>query len=148
MGTTRIRPADALRGGKIVDRDGRRLGTLEEVVIDLQCGTAAYALVSAAGAVEKLVAVPWTALALDAPHRRFVLCADARCFARAPALDNDHWPAMADAKWARDVHDSYGVHPYWGESLPGRETLHPETKGNEDENATRILDDCGIGARL
>ena len=109
MGTTRIRPADALRGGKIVDRDGRRLGTLEDVMIDLQCGTAAYALVSAAGAVEKLVAVPWTALALDAPHRRFVLCADARSFAHAPALDNDHWPAMADSTWVTDVHNFYGV---------------------------------------
>jgi len=31
----------------------------------------------------------------------------------APGFDKDHWPSMADERWATSIHDYYHVTPYW-----------------------------------
>src|SRR4029434_10493257 len=31
---------------------------------------------------------------------------------RAPGFDKDHWPSMADARWAAELHGYYDVVPY------------------------------------
>jgi hypothetical protein len=31
----------------------------------------------------------------------------------APGFDKDHWPSMADTRWATDVHAYYSQRPYW-----------------------------------
>ena len=38
----------------------------------------------------------------------------------APGFDEDHWPAMADRRWATDVHAYYDVQPYWEDDLGTR----------------------------
>ena len=105
--------ADALEGDRVVNRAGEELGTIEEVMIDLERGTVAYVVVSCAGPGERLVAVPWTALTIESERRCFVLDADRARLDRAPAFERDRWPAMADERWAAQVHAFYGVAPYW-----------------------------------
>ena len=106
--------ADALEGDRIVNRRGEDLGTIEEIVIDVQRGMAAYALVSPADrAGGHLFAIPWNALSLDAERRCFELDLDPARFAGAPGFDADHRPSMEDRRWAAQVHGFYGVPPYW-----------------------------------
>ena len=52
--------AEQLEGGRVVTREGRTLGTIEDVMVDLQAGTIAYAVLEAGDAGR--YAVPWTAL--------------------------------------------------------------------------------------
>ena len=111
-----VMAADTLEGDRVVDRAGAELGIIEEIMIDVQRGTVAYAVMSCGGFMglgDKLFAVPWHALTLDAERRCFVLDADRERLERAPGFDKDHWPAMADDRWAAEVHDFYGVRPYW-----------------------------------
>ena len=106
--------ADWLEGGRVVNRAGEELGTVEEIMIDVQRGTVAYAVMSCGDLMgDRLFAIPWSALTLDAGRHCFVLDAERSRFERAPGFDKDHWPSMADDRWAAEVHEFYGVRPYW-----------------------------------
>jgi sporulation protein YlmC with PRC-barrel domain len=108
--------ADALEGGWVVNAAGEELGTIEEIMIDVQRGAVAYAVMSCSGladAGEKLFAVPWSALTLDPARHCFVLDTERSRLERAPGFHKDHWPSMADGGWAAEVHDFYGARPYW-----------------------------------
>jgi sporulation protein YlmC with PRC-barrel domain len=116
----RVTPADTLQGDKVVNRDGEDLGTIEDVMIDVQRGTVAYAVMSLGGLRglgDKLFAVPWNALTLDTARHCFVLDAGRERFENAPGFDRQHWPSMAEAAWANQVHDHFGVRPYWNDTL-------------------------------
>ena len=121
-----LHAAESLEGEGVLSARGEPLGIIEEIMIDVQRGTVAYAVVSCegiAGVADRLVAVPWSALALDAERRCFVIDTDRERFASAPGFDREHWPAMADEGWAAEVHRFYGVRPYWdarsGSGVPG-----------------------------
>lgn len=89
-------------------------------MIDVQRGSVAYAVMSCGGFLglgDKLFAIPWSALTLDADRHCFVLDADKERFEKAPGFDKDRWPAMADGDWASRVHEYYGVRPYWNDTL-------------------------------
>jgi sporulation protein YlmC with PRC-barrel domain len=113
-----VMAADTLEGDKVVNAKGEDLGTIEDIMIDVQRGRVAYAVMSCGGFLglgEKLFAIPWSALALDANRHCFVLDADRERFEKAPGFDKQHWPSMADDSWATQVHDFYGVRPYWSD---------------------------------
>jgi sporulation protein YlmC with PRC-barrel domain len=111
-----IMAADTLEGDKVVNARGEHLGSLEDIMIDVQRGTVAYAVMSCGGFLglgDKLFAVPWGALTLDADRHCFVLDVEQKELEGAPGFDKDHWPSMGNAEWARSVHEYYGVDPYW-----------------------------------
>ena len=114
-----VMAADTLAGDKVVNARGEDLGTIEDIMIDVQRGRVAYAVMSCGGFLgmgEKLFAIPWNALTLDADRHCFVLDADRARFEKAPGFDKGHWPSMADNSWATQVHDFYGVRPYWSDT--------------------------------
>ena len=111
-----VMAADTLEGDKVVNPKGEDLGTIEDIMIDVQRGHVAYAVMSCGGFLgtgDKLFAIPWNALTLDADRHCFVLDADRERFERAPGFDKDHWPSMASNEWGAQVHEFYGVRPYW-----------------------------------
>ena len=111
-----VMAADTLEGDRVVTPKGDDLGTIQDIMIDVQRGRVAYAVMSCGGVLglgDKLFAIPWNALTLDADRKCFVLDADPARFEKAPGFDKDHWPSMADNQWASRVHDFYGVQPYW-----------------------------------
>ena len=113
-----VMAADTLEGDKVVNAKGEDLGTIEDIMIDVQRGRVAYAVMSCggfAGLGGKLFAIPWSALTLDANRHCFVLDADRERFEKAPGFDKHHWPSMADDSWATQVHEFYGVRPYWSD---------------------------------
>ncbi len=111
-----IMSADTLRGDKVVNPDGEDLGEIETIMLDVPNGRIAYAVLSFGGILgmgEKLFALPWESLTLDADQKRFVLDIDKERLKDAPGFDKDHWPAMGDAQWAAQVHAYYNSRPYW-----------------------------------
>jgi sporulation protein YlmC with PRC-barrel domain len=111
-----IMAADTLTGDDVVDAMGEDVGEIEAIMLDVPSGRIAYAVLSFGGFLgmgDKLFAIPWGALRLDAPNKRFVLDVDKEKLENAPGFDKDHWPSMADNRWATDVHSYYGYRPYW-----------------------------------
>ena len=62
-----------LEGDVVVGDDGAGVGTIAELVLDLQRGVVAYALIAAEPGARTLHAVPWSAIALDSSTEHLTL---------------------------------------------------------------------------
>ncbi|MEC5387869.1 PRC-barrel domain-containing protein [Uliginosibacterium sp. H3] len=108
--------ADTLEGDEVFSISGDKLGKVQNIMLDVPTGRIAYAVLSSGGFLgvgDKLFAIPWSALTLDADRKCFVLDAEKEQLEAAPGFDKDHWPAMADLSWATSIHNYYGKRPYW-----------------------------------
>ncbi len=108
--------ASSMIGTDVVNAAGDSLGDVKEVVIDPSSGKIAYAVISFGGFLgmgEKLFAVPFSALKYDAAEKEYVLDVSKERLERAPGFDPDHWPAMSDEKWNREIYKYYDRSPYW-----------------------------------
>jgi sporulation protein YlmC with PRC-barrel domain len=112
----RVLAADTLTGDKVVNRKNEDLGTIEHLMIDMEKGRVAYAVLSFGGFLgvgDKLFAIPWSALAVDTGEKQFILDVDKELLKDAPGFDKAHWPDMADHAWGTGVATFYGAKPYW-----------------------------------
>lgn len=108
--------ADTLTVDKVVNRQKEDLGIIEHLMIDVEKGRVAYAVLSFGrflGMGDKLFAIPWSALTVDTGERQFVLDVDKRLLDHAPGFDKAHGPNMADHAWGAEVATFYGAKPYW-----------------------------------
>lgn len=106
--------ADTLIGDGVVNAAEEDLGDIKEIMLDMQTGQVAYAVLAFGGFLgmgEKLFAVPWQALHLDTVNHRFVLNVDKDRLKSAPGFDKDAWPDMSDLDWASGIHSFYGTDP-------------------------------------
>jgi sporulation protein YlmC with PRC-barrel domain len=107
---------DTIRGDKVRNPTGEDLGTLKELMVDVDRGRIAYAVLSFGGVLgmgDKLFAIPWNALKLDNEDHAFVLHVPKDKLESAPGFDKSQWPDMADRRWATEIHSHYGYAPYW-----------------------------------
>jgi hypothetical protein len=112
---TRLAAAGTLIGNRVLGSAGAaELGYIEEIMLDLQSGRIAYAVLSFGGfpaIPNKRFPVPWNALETD--QGDFILNMDRRTLEGAPGFDKDNWPDMADPAFGRLIHKHYGITPYW-----------------------------------
>ena len=90
-----VMAADTLEGDRVVNRQGEDLGDIQDIMVDVQRGCVAYAVMSCGGIPgvgDKRFAIPWHALTLDAGRNCFVLDAQADEF--------------------------HGVRPHWSNTFP------------------------------
>lgn len=112
----RLLTAHTLTGDKVMNRAGETLGNVDDIMLDVSLGRIAYVVMAAGGFMglgEKLFALPWSALTLDAQRKCFLLDASKESFRNAPGFDKDHWPEEADETWHQSVHAHFGSRPYW-----------------------------------
>lgn len=111
-----IMAADTLEDNDVYNYADEKLGTIEHIMLDVSHGSIAYAVLARGGVLgigEKLHAIPWAALTLDADRKCFMLDVDKDQLKESDGFDKDHWPAFADLSWATDLHTRYGRKPYW-----------------------------------
>ncbi|MES2106320.1 MAG: PRC-barrel domain-containing protein [Pseudomonadota bacterium] len=99
-------------GDRVHNTRDEHLGDIKEIMLDTRSGQVAYAVVAHGGVLtigEKLFAVPWSALRLDALNKRFVLDVPKERFENAPGFDADDWPDMADPSLNKRVNAFYGL---------------------------------------
>src|SRR5664280_1371743 len=114
--TPTVLAADTLTGDKVVNLQKEDLGKIEHLMIDVETGRVAYAVLSFGGFLgmgNKLFALPWSALKLDEDKKCFVLDIDKKKLENAPGFDKDNWPDMADTTWGTEIFSYYGARPYW-----------------------------------
>jgi sporulation protein YlmC with PRC-barrel domain len=114
--------ADTLIGDNVVNGKGEDLGEIKEIMIDMQDGRVAYAVLSFGGFLgmgEKLFAAPWQALQLDTVNKRFVLDVPKERLQNAPGFNPDAWPDMSDVTWVEEINTFYGTVPGMAGSMAG-----------------------------
>jgi sporulation protein YlmC with PRC-barrel domain len=118
--TMEARPAvlstTTLIGDRVVDPAGKDLGKLQELMIDLDSCRVAYAVLSFGGFLglrQKRIAVPFQALTLDADGNGFILDVAKEKLERVPGFDKHNQPGTTPRTWGSQVHDYYGLRPYW-----------------------------------
>lgn len=108
--------ATTMIGDSIRNPEGKDLGKLEELMLDVDEGCVAYAVLSFGGFLgigNKLFAIPFEALELRADEHAFTLDIDEETLENAPGFDKDNWPKTIDREWLTGVYDYYGYNPYW-----------------------------------
>ena len=108
--------ASTISGDKVVNRNGENLGDIKDLMVDLNNGRIAYAVLEFGGFLgmgSKLFAVPLSAMELDTENKQFIFDQNKETLKNAPGFDKDAWPNFADRTWGASVHSYYGVRPYW-----------------------------------
>ena len=114
----RVLSAGSIIGNKVVNADGEQLGSIKDLVIDLDDAQIAYAVLSFGGFLglgDKLFAIPLEALTFDTRENHVVLDVDKEVLKNAPGFDKDKWPntAQYEAGWLLNIYEYYGYSPYW-----------------------------------
>ena len=93
-------------GTSVRDLNDRRIGRIQDLVLDGRRGEVTYAVVSFGGVLgvgQKLHAVPWQVLQPENGGRHYTLNVDRETINLAPAFDKANWPDMTDAKWRMEI---------------------------------------------
>jgi len=105
-----------LVGKDVKNAQRENLGDIKEVVLDPAHRRVRYVVVSFGGFLglgDKLFAIPWDALDLDAENQRFVLDVPREKLERAPGFDKNDWPDFADRSFGGQIYEYYGTPQYW-----------------------------------
>jgi sporulation protein YlmC with PRC-barrel domain len=111
-----ILSSSSISGDKVVNRKGDNLGDIKDLMIDLESGRVAYAVLEFGGFLgmgSKLFAVPLSAMEVDTTNHQFIFDQSKEKLENAPGFDKDHWPNFSDRTWGSGIHAYYGVKPYW-----------------------------------
>jgi sporulation protein YlmC with PRC-barrel domain len=113
----RVLSASSIIGNKVVNTEGEQLGSIKDLMIDLDDLQIAYAVLSFGGLLglgDKWFAIPLEALTVDTRNQSVVLDVDKEVLKNAPGFDKDHWPedAQHEAGWLVDIYEYYGYSPY------------------------------------
>ena len=109
-----LSPGTDICAQAVVDGAGEVLGSIVDLLLDLERGRIAYAVVASGGFIglgERLVAVPWNALKREA--RQFVLQGHRSVLESGPAFEHQQWHRAPTKRWHELVHAHFGTRPYW-----------------------------------
>jgi sporulation protein YlmC with PRC-barrel domain len=106
--------ASTIDGMRIRNSRDEDLGTVKDLVVDLESGKVVYAALDFGGFIgigDKLFAVPWSAFKFhatsDGRNQFLILNVSKERLQNAPGFDKSHWPEMGDPSWSK-VDDFYG----------------------------------------
>lgn len=122
--TDRPQRLSRIIGMDIVNRQGEKIGDIEDLVLDRQ-GNVAWAVVSTGaflGVGERLHAVPWKSLQAGPGIDNFVLDIDRERLRSAPGFDRNTFPDLNDARWSAENRRHF---PATASSTVGRDTSPP-----------------------
>jgi sporulation protein YlmC with PRC-barrel domain len=115
-------PGSAVRASKLIGMNiqnpqGKELGEVEDIVLDLGSGKVRYAAVTYGGFLglgDKLFAVPFEAFQVttsadDADEIVLVLDIKQQQLEGAQGFDQDNWPDFADRKFQQDLAKRYKI---------------------------------------
>lgn len=102
-----------LRSCDVVNSAGEKLGTLDEIMLDVPAVESPTQYFPPAVPGHRRQAVRHSLACANPENKCFILDVSKERLEQAPGFDKDHWPTMADEIWAREVHTYYSARPYW-----------------------------------
>jgi len=104
--------SNTLNGCGVHDSQGKYLGEIVEMLLDLQIGAAGYVKLSLNGdcaAPGEIFAIPRNLPAFDVDNKRIFLSTEKNHVEDAVGVHWDSWPNMVDHSWMDDIRNHYGV---------------------------------------
>jgi sporulation protein YlmC with PRC-barrel domain len=108
---TWVLTARSILGDDVVNTVGEHVGDLKDLMIDVNKGCIAYAVLDFGGFLGiggKYFAVPWQSFTIDEDKKRLVLNVSKERLQQSPGFDKDHWPMSNDAAYYASVNQYYG----------------------------------------
>ncbi len=142
--TPRLLSATSIEGTTVRNTDGEKIGEIKDLMINLQNGDVAYAVLSFGGFLgfgEKLFAIPMESIDFDGENEEAVLThnVDKEQLENAPGFDKDNWPQHADNTFIDSVYSHYGYGSY------SDRNRNRSQHGDNDRNTGHGEFDEGIG---
>jgi len=103
-------PASRVNGTAVFNREGDKLGKVEDVAIDKVSGKVAYAILSFGGLLglgERYYPVPWEVLRYDPERRGYVVPLDKAAVEEAPSFEPHEVSGWDDAHIRDHIYDHY-----------------------------------------
>jgi len=108
--------SSTITGDPVENSAGEDLGQIEEIMLDLEKGQVAYAVLSFGGFLginNKLFVIPWGMLEIDTEKEKVLLDVDKEVLEDAPGFDKDNWPTKPTRDWLETVYVYYEFPRYW-----------------------------------
>lgn len=150
--TTETFRASTLTGMTVYNARGEEVGSIHELVINVEKGKVEYAALAVGGFLgigEKLFAVPWNLfrMGVDDDRRYFVLDVDKAKLEQAPGFDKNNWPNVADPNWAEEINRYYGndnnTHQGIFERFDGQRLVMTDARG-ESTHSHHVADNLKV----
>jgi sporulation protein YlmC with PRC-barrel domain len=135
--------AKEIEGMKVQNRQGEEIGSVDKVVLDSQDGQIAYVVVSSGGfwgmGGEKAV-IPWKAVQLQQEQDEPVLMVDVTKdqLKNAPQGDIEE---ITDRRQAEEIHQYYGVAPYWEGQEGQQQQMQPMQQMQQKEQQQQQMEE-------
>lgn len=108
--------ADKVEGTAVYGPGDENLGSIHKLMIDKMSGRVSYAVMSFGGFLglgEEYHPLPWEVLDYDTDIGGYRVNLTREQLEGAPRYAASDEPDWADPTYGREVHDYYGVPPYW-----------------------------------
>lgn len=112
-----VKVRKAFRSGNVIGMlvktpDHKKVGNIEEIVIDIETGRVAYAVLSFGGFFghgDKFFAVPWEEFSFvhDEKQHYFVIDTSREKLEKVPGFSKEDWPDIANSDWDDHVDAHY-----------------------------------------
>ena len=112
--TDRLIASDKVEGTAVYNRQGERLGTVQNFMVDKYTGQVAYAVMSFGGFLgmgESYHPLPWKMLTYDTGLGGYVVDIDRSRLEGAPRYTSSDMPNWSDRSYGRRIDEYYGVSP-------------------------------------
>lgn len=136
--------ANEIIGKKVTNAQNEDLGKIQDVIINVDSGTAPYAVIatgSVFGANRSRITVPWSSLQCSADGKELVMSATKEQLQAASKTASGTWSPVADSEWARRVDGFYG------QPTP-RDRFARDAYHNTNDSRTFVRDPQPKGAEL
>lgn len=109
--TANLIASNKVEGTAVYNRQGERLGTITNFMVDKISGNVQYAVLSFGGFLgmgADNYPLPWNMLTYDTSHGGYVIDLDKSLLENAPRYSNENEPTY-DRDYGRSINDYYGV---------------------------------------
>ena len=104
---------DKIIGSGVINLEGKRIGTIRDLVINIDTGRIEYAALEFGGFMgfgDKLFAAPWQSLTAVPADGIFIIDQSEKRLKKAPGFDKNNWPDVNDKSWGAGIYEFYRHH--------------------------------------
>jgi sporulation protein YlmC with PRC-barrel domain len=137
-----VQKASKLMGLPVKNRQNEKLGTVDNMLLDIQAGRIVAVVVSSGGFIgmgDELSAVPPTALRFNAEYDTLQLDTTKEQLAAAPHFQAKQWPDFSQPMYSDRVYRAYQVEPYFTtNAATAADNTARNVRDRRDQNITPI----------
>lgn len=145
-GFGRVEKSSKLIGLAVVNKEDKKCGDVDNLIVDLPAGRLVHVIVSSGGFLgigDALNAVPPSAFRYNAQRDSLIVDLNKEQLTRAPYFKSSDWPDFRDPAYSAKVYRSYGVEPYFSTDADNtvrnvrdrrQDSITPPDQGTSEED--------------